>query len=223
MITTLLIDIDNTLLDFGKCSRNAIVKGFQDNGLIFREEYIDIFHSVNNILWAQIEDGSLTREKLHKIRWGLVFEKLGISADGEKFEKNFVNAIHESHEPVDGAMEFLSYLCEKYTLCAASNGPYEQQCHRLECAGMKKFFTHIFVSDDMGCAKPKIEFFEECQRRLKNIPKNEIMLIGDSLTADIAGGKNFGIATCWFNYGKTDEKSGADYNIKSLLEIKNIL
>lgn len=224
MITTIFIDIDNTLLDFGKCSESSIIKAFKDNNLVFTDNVINTFHKINNKLWSQIEDGSLTKEGLHQIRWKLIFEQLKIDFNGVEFENQFVSNLRESHETVEGAYEFLKYLSDKnYTLCAASNGPYEQQCHRLECADMIKYFKHIFVSENIGIAKPNVKFFEECNSRLGNIPKEEMLLIGDSLSADIVGGINYGIKTCWFNYANSDENSQADYQINKLIDIKEIL
>lgn len=223
MITALFIDIDNTILDFGKCSRQSVKDGFRDFGLKYNEGVMDVFHKVNDRLWLKIEDGTLTREGLHEIRWKTVFQELGIEADGVAFEKQFVSNLHESSEPVDGAYEFLEYLSNKYTLCAASNGPYEQQCHRLKKAEMLKYFSHVFVSEDIGVSKPDIKFFTECQKRLGGISKEKLMLIGDSPTADIKGGRDFGIRTCWFNIKGSNENVLCDYVINSLSEIKNIL
>lgn len=224
MITTILIDIDNTLLDFKECAKESIRKGFADNGLEFNDKVMPTFHQINDGLWQQIENGTLTRDGLHKIRFNLVLGALGISGiNGEEFEKQFIENLYNSHSAVDGAYEFLKYLSEKYTLCAASNGPYEQQRHRLECADMLKYFAHIFVSEDIGCSKPQQEFFAECQKRLGGIPKEEMFLIGDSQSADIAGAVNFGIKSCWFNFFNTDENTLADYTVNSLIDIDKIL
>ncbi len=223
MITALFIDIDNTILDFGKCSRQSVTDGFRDFGLEYGEDVMGVFHRVNDRLWLKIEDGTLTRKQLHEIRWKTVFRELGIDADGAAFEKRFVSNLHDSSEPVDGAYDFLEYLSKKYTLCAASNGPYEQQCHRLKKADMLKYFSHVFVSEDIGVSKPDIKFFVECQKRLGGISKENLMLIGDSPTADIKGGRDFGIKTCWFNIKGSEEKVPCDCVINSLAEIKNIL
>lgn len=85
----------------------------------------------------------------------------------------------------------------------ASNGPGEQQVHRLEIAGMKKYFDYIFVSERIGASKPSKVFFERAFVEL-NAGRKEIILpedtvmIGDSLTSDIAGGQAFGMEVCLF-------------------------
>ena len=66
-----------------------------------------------------------------------VFAALGIDFDGPVFEKYFRAAIHESAIPVPGAHELLEALRGRYLLAAASNGPYEQQLHRLTGGGFR--------------------------------------------------------------------------------------
>lgn len=86
------------------------------------------------------------------------FHSLHISFDGIVFEDYFRKAIYDSAIPIDGAYDMLSYLKEKYVLCAASNGPYAQQLHRLEIADMRKYFSYIFVSEKVGVSKPATGF-----------------------------------------------------------------
>ena len=102
-----------------------------------------------------------------------------------------------------GVRELLEYLKGKYILCVASNGPGEQQVHRLEIAGMKKYFDYIFVSERIGASKPSKVFFERAfvelnEGRKEIILPEDTVMIGDSLTSDIAGGQAFGMEVCLF-------------------------
>lgn len=223
MITTVLIDVDNTILDFSQCAKSSIKKAFFDYGLCFSNAVMPAFHRINNSLWQKLENGDITKDDLYSVRFNLIFKELQIDLDGVEFERKFRSNLFTSCDPVEGAYDFLCYLSKKYILCTASNSSYSQQKSRLEKAGMLKFFKHIFVSEDIGFSKPNVNFFSECHKRLGNIPKSELIMIGDSQTADILGAKEFGIKCCWFNYKGTDEKSGADYQINSLSEIKNFL
>lgn len=225
MIKAILLDIDNTLLDFQKCSRAVIREGFARIGEEYNENVHRVFTEINDSLWDKIERGELTRERLHEIRWGLVFDKLNLKQDGRAFEQYFLDGLTKSHEPVDGAMELLEYLSPRYTLCAASNAFEQQQLTRLRSAGMLKYFTHTFISESLGFSKPSAEFFNCCMQQLGDIAKDEVMMIGDSLTADIRGGVSFGVVTCWYNHHRQtlppDLKP--DYVVDSLSEIKGIL
>ncbi len=225
MIKAVLIDIDNTLLDFHKCSREAMCLAADDYGIVFPENYFEIFTEINNSLWAKIERGKLDRQGLFKIRWNMIFEKMGINADGVAFEERFREYIKKCAIPVEGANEILEYLSGKYYVCVASNSELAQQEKRLKKAGMMPFIRKIFTSEEIGYAKPSAGFFEACKKELSSFEKDEIILIGDSVTADINGAKAYGFRTCWFNFDKKAdaECAAADFIVDELTEIRNIL
>lgn len=221
-IKAVLIDVDNTLLDFQKCAEESIRLAFLEWGLPYDENVFPTFERINNGLWERIEEKTLTIDELHKIRWGLIFAELGIVSDGEAFEWAFVNNLDESCVPVDGANELLPYLASKYVLCAASNAPYEQQRYRLEKAGMLPYFTHLFISEEIGHPKPTKEFFDCCMERLGGITKEETAMIGDSLSADIDGGSEYGLFTVWYNHKRqpVPENVRADKTVSRLTDVK---
>jgi len=201
VIRVILIDIDNTLLDFERCAEGAMRQGFSSFGIPYRPDMFPVFTRTNNALWAAVEQGTLTRPELHRIRWGLIFDQLGIRQDGERFEQCFYANLSDSHDMIDGARELLEHLFSRYTLCAASNAPEAQQCQRLRRAGLLPFFQEVFTSEKIGCSKPGREFFDYCLTAL-DCPKDQAAIIGDSLSADIRGGQDFGIRTCWYNPGR---------------------
>mgnify|MGYP000278956505 CR=1 FL=1 len=75
-IKAVLIDIDDTLLDFSKCAEESMRISCAANKLEYTQSLCDTFHEVNDMLWQRIELGSLTPKELHRIRWNLIFEKL---------------------------------------------------------------------------------------------------------------------------------------------------
>lgn len=224
------IDIDNTLLSFSEYVKHTMQTGFEHFGLKRYEPYMyDIFTEENNKLWRRIEQGTLVFSELEKMRWNIIFAKLGIEFDGTVFEKYFRRALYDSAIPMPGANEMLRYLSGKYILCVASNGPYEQQVHRLEVAGMKQYFDYIFISEKIGASKPSEEFFRQAFTELNSgreeaiIPADTI-IIGDSLTSDIEGGRSYGMKTCFYNVsGVESDIIKADHVIDELNEVKGIL
>jgi 2-haloacid dehalogenase len=220
--STLLVDIDDTILDFRACARESIMRGFEEVGLPFSEDIVDVFTRINNELWLAIERGELTREGLAEIRFRRIFDAAGIEADGPAFEKRFRAHLFVSSIPVDGAMQLLRHLHGRYTLCAASNASLAQQRERLSRAGMLQFFDHILVSDDLGCTKPDPRFFAACLERT-GADKKSTLLIGDSLTADIIGGADFGLATCWINRRAEMQSPIPTYTVTDLYELKKLL
>lgn len=225
MIKAVLLDIDNTLLDFNKCSELAIKKSFLEHGLIYTDEVFPTFLRRNDILWKNIEKGEYTRELLHKERWNVIFGELGIDYDGIKIEKSFLDNLYDCVVLIDGALEIVKYLSSKYYLCTASNAPNEQQYNRLKIAGIYPYIKKVFTSEALGVNKPLPEFFDKVFENLNGITPSQTVIIGDSLTADVEGGKKYGLNTVWYNHLKLPEPQVKRYDFKadSLLEIKNYL
>lgn len=141
MLKAVLMDIDDTSLDFGKCAEQAMRIGFAEWGLPYDDSTYATFTRINDGLWLMIERGELTTQQLFEFRWNRIFEALGIQVDGAAFEKRFLDLLCETAIPVDGADEICRYLKEKYILCAASNAFHDQQTNRLEMAGLLPILT----------------------------------------------------------------------------------
>ena len=225
MIKALLIDIDDTILDFDAYVRDAMKNGFAEFGLgeYIEEKYLT-FERVNSGLWHAIEKGELTFNELKRIRWNRVFDALGIDFDGVRFEKYFRDFLFYSGIPMDGAGEMLEYLSGKYLICTASNGPYDQQIHRLQVADFYKYFKYNFISESVGASKPSEEFFSYCLTTL-GLSAGEVMMIGDSPTSDMLGAYQSGIKTCYFDIKNKPLPEGVrvDHRVTKLFELRNIL
>ena len=225
----IFIDIDNTLLDFDAYIRRTMEEGFAHFGLRPYEPWMyDVFHRENNKLWRQIEEGTLTFPELEKIRWNNVFAALDMDFDGVVFEKYFRTALHESAIPVNGARELLEALRGRYLLAAASNGPYEQQLHRLEIGGMKPYFDWFFVSERLGASKPARAFFDGAFAALNDgretaVTPADCVIIGDSLTSDMAGGRQYGMKTCYYRRPGAAEGTDVTWQVTDLRQIPALL
>lgn len=201
---TVFLDIDNTLLDFDAYVKTSMIRGFRHFSLREYEDWMyDVFVEENTKLWRRIEEGTLVFEELNKIRWNIVFARLDIDFDGVVFEHYFQEALNESAIPVEGAYELLEALHGKYMIAAASNGPSYQQNHRLQLSGMKKYFDYIVVSEDAGASKPSREFFDYAfkvlnEGREEKITPADCLMIGDSVTSDIAGAVQYGMHACFY-------------------------
>ena len=87
------------------------------------------------------------------------------------------------------------------------------------------FFYRIFLSQQIGCNKPQKAFFDACFATIPDFCREESLIVGDSLSSDILGGRNAGIATCWVN---PDHKPGKpdirpDYEIERLSQLETLL
>lgn len=223
MIKAVLFDIDDTILDFGKCAEWAVKTAMEERNTEYRHEYYGVFKRINDDLWKKLEKGEITREELFDRRFKEVFSELGIELDGREFEVRFLDLLHESTEEVPGARELLKYLHSKnYRIYAVSNAMQIQQETRLKKSGLSRYFDGVFTSELLGASKPSRAFFGAFFERVPDISKDEVILIGDSLSADISGGKRYGLTTCWFNHAGKNSSVGSfsDFVVHSLNDVK---
>lgn len=231
MIKAVLLDIDNTILNFDQCVMDAMREGFIKYELPpYRPYMFDVFTMINNEIWKQFERGEIDFQEILRTRWQKIFDALNIDFDGYRFEQYFVEYIFHSHIIVEGAEELLEYLKGKYIVCAASNGPEKQQLNRLKEAGLLNYFQSFFISEAMGVVKPEKGFFDQVVENLsqymgKQVLPQEIMIVGDSLSSDIAGGRDNGLSTCYFDFtgDRPPTEGETDFTVKKLVEIKHIL
>ena len=213
MIKAVFLDIDDTLLSFSGYVRQSMREGFAHYGLpAYEESMYAVFEGINDGLWKQLERGEIDFDQLVAVRWNLIFRELGFDFDGPTFERYFRKQLFWSAVPEPGAPELVDYLSGRYLLCAASNGPFEQQVNRLKVAGMYRSFAHVLISSQVGAQKPEAAFFDHCfeelHRDLPGLRPEETVLVGDSMTSDIAGGAAYGMHTILFQKVPGDRPVG---------------
>lgn len=219
----IFMDIDDTLLDFNKCSKVSIIQSCEKFNIEYKDLFYTTFLRINDSLWKQIERNEITKEELFSVRWAKIFEELHVNFDGPTFENEFISRLDFIAEPVDGAKELLLYLSKKADIYLTTNAPYSQQESRLKIAHLLQYTKKIYASGNIGYAKPDIRFFEYCMKDI-DAKKEDIIIIGDSYTADIQGGLNSGIDTLWFNPKNMDcLGKKPTYEVSCLLDICDIL
>lgn len=124
-----------------------------------------------------------------------------------------------------GRRRFWTGCFQEYDLYVVTNGVEATQRNRLKLSGLDRFMKDIFVSEAVGYQKPQTEFFDYCFQRIPDFQREKTMIIGDSLTSDIQGGNNAGIAACWFNPAGKHNTPGLriDREIRNLRELKDFL
>ena len=218
MFEYLFLDLDDTILDFQKAEHIALSKTLRSFGLEPEEYVLKRYNLINKAHWEALERKELTRDQVLLGRFQVLFEEMGITVDAEKVARAYEDNLSIGHYFMPGAEEAVEALSKKYKLYLASNGTAKMQAGRLKSANISRFFEQVFVSQELGANKPSLEYFEKCFARIPGIDKKKTIMVGDSLTSDILGGQNAGIATCWVN---PDHKPGredirVDYQIEAL-------
>ena len=221
----LLFDLDGTLFDYNKAEVEALRATCLQHGIQYKQAVLDAYTTINDRIWKEYEQGSITQDELKVKRFALLAEAIGVSLDAQKFSSMYLENMANQNQLIDGAEEIISLLLNRFQLVLITNGLARTQRLRIEKSALAPFFKHIIISEEVGYSKPDSKIFDITFQQINNPSREEVLLIGDSLTSDVTGGNNYGIDTCWFNrFGKqNDIEVIPTYEIRHLSELLNIL
>lgn len=218
----ILFDADDTLMDFQKAEDAALTQAFEAFHLPLTAEIRQGYLDINHGLWKALERGEIEKPQVLACRFQDTFEKFGIDgpADGS-FERLYQKLLGEGAYLVDGALDVLNALREKCTLAIVTNGVTATQTNRLRLCGLDKIISHVFISEQIGVAKPQMGFFDAVFAALGQPDRSRVLIVGDSLTSDMRGGEVAGIDSCWYNPNRkpNDTAVRPTYEIRALSEL----
>ena len=194
--TWLLFDADDTLFDYPAAESGALQTTFEHFGQVYRSEILRIYQIYNRQVWNEFERGEILPQDLRLKRFRLLFDEIQVPLDPQDFSQRYLENLASASDLLPGASDVLEVLSKKYHIALVTNGLKEVQRPRLERSAIHSFIEKVFISEEMGVAKPAPAFFEIVFQELGNPPKSKVLIIGDSLTSDMQGGINFGIDTC---------------------------
>lgn len=226
MIETVLFDLDNTLLDFDRAEHEALRQTLLHTfGHAPEEDILRRYNTINRAQWKLLEQGKLTRCEVKLRRFELLFDEFAINASVEETAKRYEALLGSGHYYMEGAEEVLKTLALRYGLYIVTNGTASVQQGRIESADLRQWVRNIFISEEIGFDKPSPAYFEACFARIPYLRRDRTVIVGDSLSSDIQGGKNAGIRTIWFHPGEAPRENGPipDYEITALRELEPLL
>lgn len=227
MIQAILWDVDATLLDFHAAERAAILKLFQEFDLgECTDEMLQRYSVINRGYWERLERGELTREQVLVGRFQEFFEKEGLDVSvALAFNEAYQSSLGDTIVYRDDSYQIIESLRGKVKQYVVSNGTVVAQEKKLRLSGLGELMDGVFLSEDLGVEKPNAAFFDKVFDSIGEIDRENVLIVGDSLTSDIRGGNNAGILTCWYNPGHAPQIDGVhvDYEIKDLHEVYEIL
>ena len=221
----LLFDADGTLWDFNASAWTAFENIFSQKGWEFNGDIFDRYEEINVKLWERYERGEMERARVLTERFDILFAELGIDFDGTTFDNMFREELEMNPVWMDGAEELLRKLRPDYKIYIVTNGVSSTQRKRIARSGLDRYMDEVFISDELGAQKPQKEFFDTVLSRIGNTSQDELLLIGDSLSADILGANTAGIPCVWFNPSGAPLTGAAhpDYEIHELKDLLPIL
>ncbi len=227
MIKILLWDVDGTLLSFREAERAAIKACFRSFGLgECTDGMVERYSAINAAYWERLEVGELTKDQILTGRFRDFFRQEGIAFDRvDAFNAEYQVRLGDTICYNDHSYELLSRLRGRVRQYAVSNGTVTAQRRKLKRSGLDALFDGVFISDEVGCEKPSPAFFDRVFSAIEPCRRDEVMIVGDSLTSDIRGGENAGIVTCWYNPKALPNDLGVrvDREIRDLREVEEML
>lgn len=224
--TTILWDVDGTLLDFDYSMRCSLRDCFQTLGLPLTEEMILRYSQINDGYWKRLERGEITKAELLSGRFRDFFAEYGLTGiDEPAFLREYQTGLGHNYAFVADALTTVKALQGHYRQYVVTNGVASTQQSKLNLSGLSEVMDGVFISETIGCAKPARAFFDYCLERLEERDRDRILIVGDSMTSDILGGIQAGIRTCWYNPGEQSHSYdySADYEIAVLPQICEVL
>ncbi|MDJ0923812.1 MAG: YjjG family noncanonical pyrimidine nucleotidase [Acidimicrobiia bacterium] len=222
--TTLLFDLDNTLFDASSCEPAAFDYALTTCGVDEPARYWETFTEINNALWDAVVRQELTPNEVQARRFGDLVAAAGLSADPALLAAEYVVGMGAYGELYPDALQILDQLGRHAALALVTNGLGEVVRARIKRLGLESRFDAIVISGEVGTSKPGSEIFDLAFARLGGPGKETALMVGDSLSSDIAGAVNYGIAACWYNPARKPRPDGIhiDHEVGSLKDLPEL-
>lgn len=217
----LLFDADGTLFDYDTAEAGALKGTFEALGLKYESRYALVYRRINGEIWLDFENGKISQERLRTKRFELLFDALEIDCDAGEFSSRYLANLALGTDLVEGAEDVVRSLHGRVGLLLITNGLADVQRPRFARSTVGQYFSDVVISEEVGAAKPDPKIFEAAFAKMGFPNKEDVLIVGDSLTSDIKGGHNYGIDTCWFNPGRQprDARVEISHEIGELREL----
>lgn len=218
----LLLDFDNTLMDFTETERRALCLTFRELfGRILTEEEVSCYNAINRGYWEMLERKEVTKEQLKEGRMRDFAKELGITedVDTETINRVYMEYLARTVVEYPASFEVCKRLSKRYVLYIITNGTAFVQHGRMKGASFRPYIRKMFISDEIGVNKPAPEFFDAVLSETGDEDRSHYLVIGDSLTSDIRFGKNVNVDTCYVGTGDNP----ATYRIADISKLPDLL
>ena len=221
----ILFDADGTLFDYDRAESSAISELWRQSEMPESAELLDTYRRLNGALWKRFEAGEVTAAQIKTERFAQLLDELDLEGEPAALSAAYLECLGRQTHLLPGAAELIDSLSGSRRLGLITNGLSSVQRSRLGLSTIGPSFEAVVISEEIGFAKPDPRIFEAAFDAMGRPAKDEVLMVGDNLTADIAGAKRFGLATCWLNLGGVAESDGVGptFEIQQLAELSRLL
>lgn len=216
----LLSDNDGTLMDFDHSERIALEAAMAAHGIALDDALAARYSAINLSLWEALERGETTQAALKVDRFRVFLEEIGSDASPDRLSDDFMAALSERADEMRGAYEFLREASRRVPVYVVTNGIASVQRSRFARSRLSRFFSGVVISGEIGVAKPDPRFVKRALE-MAGVPEARALLLGDSLTSDIAAANASGVDGCWFNPNRRENRTAyrPRYEVRALEEV----
>ena len=197
--TWIVFDADGTLFDFEHAEQSALARTLGRFGIRLTPAIHLAYDQISAELWARFEVGDIDSQRLRVERFERLIDRFSFDVAPADVSGHYIESLGSEHRLLPQARSVVERLATDFGLMLATNGIAEVQRRRFEASSIRPFFADVVISDEIGVAKPASGYFDEVFARMGHPKLSEALMVGDSLSSDIAGGSAYGIDTCWFN------------------------
>ncbi len=220
-----LFDLDSTLFDSELSEKSALSASFNEYEIKSSQRLLKTYRSINTRLWSDFENKAITLSKLRVERFQRLCDELNFNINAEELADVYESNLGKYGGLYHDAEKLLRNVKAKSKVALITNGLESVQKARLSNFNLNGYFDAILISGECGMSKPDPSIFQAALDLLGHRQKNSVLMIGDSLSSDIAGAENFGIDSCWYNpqYLDTPSTHSPTFIVNSLLEIDALI
>ncbi|MEP7264700.1 MAG: YjjG family noncanonical pyrimidine nucleotidase [Bacteroidota bacterium] len=224
----IFFDLDHTLWDTDRNSAESLIELYKelnlaDQGFPSFPEFIACYRSHNERLWGLYSENKIGRDAVRINRFRFTLEDFGI----RNFElasilsDEFVKRTPYKPHLIENTLQVLEKISGNYHLSIITNGFKESQAIKLQHSGIENYFSHLFISEEVGFNKPDVRIFEHALNKTSSECKDSLM-VGDTYETDITGARAANIDQVYLKENPPDHHE-ATYKITNLSELLNIL
>jgi 2-haloacid dehalogenase len=223
-----LFDLDGTLFDFEAAEAAAVTATLQRAGVPVTPDLLAGYREVNARHWLALERGETTPARLRLERWGELLQQAGVHGiEVEELAERYLGDLAAGSHVIDGAEEVLDDLAATHRIAFITNGLANVQRPRLEASPLRRHGEALVISEEVGAAKPDPAIFAAALHAMGSPPRAAVTMIGDSLSADIAGANAFGLTSIWISpaaaAAPVEEHARPTHRISDLRELPALL
>jgi YjjG family noncanonical pyrimidine nucleotidase len=219
----LLFDADDTLYDFQASEQTALRDTFQHCFGRIEPGWLTEYHRINQGLFRRLERGEISATDLRERRFRDWLDHHALVADPHRLGHDYLERLSEQAQLLDDAEATIAALHGRFKLAIVTNGFSRTQRRRYALSPLHRYFDALFISEEIGCAKPHAGFFDHVFAQIGRPARERVMIIGDNPDTDIAGGLAYGIDSCWLNRHGLPHQHVPSHEILALAELPALL